>query len=123
MGSGSLASMSVFESEWREDMNEAEATELVKKGILAGIYNDLGSGSNVDTCVIRMDGTKTLVRGALVPNQVAPIRALINHSSKLTMNKGTTAVLKTTFVPNAARAAALARVSVTTTATPMETSA
>ena len=53
MGSGSLAAMSVFESEYKDGMNEAEAKELVCNGIRAGIFNDLGSGSNVDLCVIR----------------------------------------------------------------------
>merc|ERR1711957_430858 len=51
MGSGSLAAMAVFETEWREDMDERAATELVKKAILAGVFNDLGSGSNCDTTV------------------------------------------------------------------------
>jgi 20S proteasome subunit beta 2 len=57
MGSGSLAAMSVFESTWREGMPEAEAVTLVQRAIGAGIFNDLGSGSNVDVCIIRMDGT------------------------------------------------------------------
>ena len=40
-------------------MERAEAEQLVRKAIRAGIFNDLGSGSNVDICVItkvsRMD--------------------------------------------------------------------
>merc|ERR1712087_894470 len=46
MGSGSLAAMSIFESAWKEDMTEAEAVKLVQRAIGAGIFNDLGSGSN-----------------------------------------------------------------------------
>mmetsp|Transcript_48951 Transcript_48951/g.72774 ORF Transcript_48951/g.72774 Transcript_48951/m.72774 type:complete len:287 (-) Transcript_48951:108-968(-) len=99
MGSGSLAAMSVFETEWRDDMSESEAVELVKKSILAGIFNDLGSGSSCDTCVIRMDGTTEVTRGAVAPNPVAPLRAAINRSSKLNIGKGTTPVLSTTFTP------------------------
>jgi 20S proteasome subunit beta 2 len=53
MGSGSLAAMAVFESQFKDDLNEEEAKELVKNAIKAGIFNDLGSGSNVDLCVIR----------------------------------------------------------------------
>ena len=34
-------------------LQEDEAKELVKNAIKAGIFNDLGSGSNVDLCVIR----------------------------------------------------------------------
>ena len=100
MGSGSLAAMSVFETDWRDGMEEAEAVELVKRAILAGIFNDLGSGSNVDTCVIRMDGTKDLVRGAVKPNEGNELKSKIKSSSLLTMGKGTTAILGESFVPS-----------------------
>ncbi|KAL8174164.1 UNVERIFIED_CONTAM: Proteasome subunit beta type-7 [Gekko kuhli] len=33
-------------------MMEEEAKQLVRDAIAAGIYNDLGSGSNIDLCVI-----------------------------------------------------------------------
>lgn len=56
MGSGSLAAMAVFESAYKTDMSLDEATELVKRAILSGINNDLGSGSNVDVCVINKSG-------------------------------------------------------------------
>jgi len=53
MGSGSLAAMGVFESEYKEDMTEEDAVKLVTKAIEAGIYHDLGSGSNVDVAIIK----------------------------------------------------------------------
>lgn len=53
MGSGSLAAMAVFEQGFTDDMSEADAVELVSQAIQAGIYNDLGSGSNVDIMIIR----------------------------------------------------------------------
>lgn len=53
MGSGSLAAMAVFEARYKSDMDEKEAVKLVRDAIAAGIFNDLGSGSNVDICVIR----------------------------------------------------------------------
>lgn len=56
MGSGSLAAMAVMESSYKDDMDEAEAVELVRRAINAGIFNDLGSGSNVDICIIRQAG-------------------------------------------------------------------
>ena len=37
-----------------------EAVELVRSGIRAGIFNDLGSGSNVDICVITKDKVEYL---------------------------------------------------------------
>lgn len=97
MGSGSLAAMSVFEQGWREDMEEADAVELVKRAILAGVFNDLGSGSNCDTCVIRMDQSVQYTRGAVKPNETQPLRDAITHSAKLTIQKGTTPVLNTMY--------------------------
>jgi 20S proteasome subunit beta 2 len=113
MGSGSLAAMSVFETGWSDDMSEEEGVELVKRAILAGIFNDLGSGSNVDVCVIRTDGTVTNTRGAVTPNDVKPFRDAIQRSAKLTMASGTTSVLKTEFTPAKFGGVSLADVTVT----------
>uniref|UniRef100_A0A6B2E411 Proteasome subunit beta n=1 Tax=Phlebotomus kandelakii TaxID=1109342 RepID=A0A6B2E411_9DIPT len=60
MGSGSLAAMAVFEARWRPDLPEEEGKKLVRDAIAAGVFNDLGSGSNVDLCVIRRDSTQYL---------------------------------------------------------------
>ncbi|KAG6831460.1 Proteasome subunit beta type-7 [Tricholoma furcatifolium] len=68
MGSGSLAAMAVFESGWRANMEREEALNLVKAAISAGIFNDLGSGSNVDACIITADRTDML-RNVEMPNQ------------------------------------------------------
>mmetsp|Transcript_15077 Transcript_15077/g.24984 ORF Transcript_15077/g.24984 Transcript_15077/m.24984 type:complete len:284 (+) Transcript_15077:162-1013(+) len=97
MGSGSLAAMSVFEQGWKDDMTEQEGTDLVKRAILAGVFNDLGSGSNVDTCVIRTDGSVQYTRGAVKPNDTQPLRDGIRHSDKLNIRKGTTAILNSKF--------------------------
>ena len=98
MGSGSLAAMAVFESDYRDDLEEDEAIKLVQRAILAGIFNDLGSGSNVDTCVIRTDGSVSMDRNGIMPNEVGPLRAKVKRSDVLNMRAGTTAVLKSTFV-------------------------
>lgn len=72
MGSGSLAAMSVFEQRYKDDLTEQEAIDLVDEAIQAGIFNDLGSGGNVDITVLsRVDG-KTVVkqmRGHQKPNE------------------------------------------------------
>merc|ERR1711998_454908 len=68
MGSGSLAAMSVFEARYKDDMDVDEAKELVKDAIFSGIFNDLGSGSNCDLCVITKDNTEFL-RGYAKPNE------------------------------------------------------
>lgn len=56
MGSGCLAAMSIFESEYDEKLEREPAKDLVRAAINAGITNDLGSGSNCDICVITKDG-------------------------------------------------------------------
>lgn len=60
MGSGSLAAMAVFETGFRPNMPLEEAKLLVRDAIRGGIFNDLGSGSNVDLCVITAEGTQML---------------------------------------------------------------
>ncbi|KAH8111664.1 proteasome subunit [Phellopilus nigrolimitatus] len=68
MGSGSLAAMAVFESGWKPNMERQEALDLVVDAVSAGIFNDLGSGSNVDACVITKEHTETL-RNYRRPNE------------------------------------------------------
>jgi 20S proteasome subunit beta 2 len=58
MGSGSLCAMSILEAEYKSGMTIKEGMDLVAKAIKAGIFNDLGSGGNVDICVITKDGGK-----------------------------------------------------------------
>ncbi|XP_017040476.1 proteasome subunit beta type-7 [Drosophila ficusphila] len=60
MGSGSLAAMTVFESRWKPDMSEEEGKRLVRDAIASGVFNDLGSGSNIDLCVIRKGSVEYL---------------------------------------------------------------
>jgi len=67
MGSGSLAAMAVFESGWKANMSRDAALQLVKDAISAGIFNDLGSGSNVDACIITASHTEML-RNVEMPN-------------------------------------------------------
>lgn len=68
MGSGSLAAMAVFESKYKDDMTLEEAKQLVYEGISAGVYNDLGSGGNVDLCIITKDHQE-LIRGYAKENE------------------------------------------------------
>lgn len=98
MGSGSLAAMSVLESSWKEEMNEGEAVALVRRAILAGIFNDLGSGSDCDICVIRTDQTVDYRRKDVKPNETGPLRDLVKHSALLTMQPGVTPTLGETVV-------------------------
>jgi 20S proteasome subunit beta 2 len=79
-GSGSLAAMSVLESRYKDGLTEQEGMALCCDAILAGVFNDLGSGSNVDLCVIRKTDTSYL-RGYQRPNDVAPLKAAIRLPS------------------------------------------
>jgi len=101
MGSGSLAAMAVFERGFEDDMTEEQAKNLVKDAIKAGIFNDLGSGGNVDLCVIRHNGTSDqqveMLRNIETPNEGSVIRNKVNRPAHIFMPKGCTAVLKETF--------------------------
>lgn len=88
MGSGSLAAMSVFESRFKPDMSEEEGKQLVRDAIAAGIFNDLGSGSNVDLCVIRK-GSVDFLRTYEEANKKG------QRQGNYRFPKGTTAVLST----------------------------
>ncbi len=128
MGSGSLAAMSVLESGFKDDMTEQECVRLVADAVRAGIFNDLGSGSNVDITVLRAPGAGaagvggvgapapqgaaaasaaaaagsaapvTIMRGFETPNDVEPLRARVKRPEGRVIARGTTVVLKTTFV-------------------------
>jgi 20S proteasome subunit beta 2 len=90
MGSGSLAAMAVFERGFKDNLDEKEAVDLVDQAIQAGIFNDLGSGSNVDICVITRDGVKFSHNYRTGPEgNVKPER---RH--KYNFPRGTTEVLK-----------------------------
>jgi 20S proteasome subunit beta 2 len=94
MGSGSLAAMSVFETQWKPSLTRDEAVKLCADAIESGIWNDLGSGSNVDVAVITRDKT-TLMRGYITPNE---------RTQKLksyVFEKGTTAVLNEKIIRKA----------------------
>jgi hypothetical protein len=56
LGSGGLAAMGVLEDGFQTGMEVEEGVELVKRAVLAGIKNDLGSGSQVDLIIIQSKG-------------------------------------------------------------------
>ncbi|KAI0819722.1 20S proteasome subunit [Trametes gibbosa] len=87
MGSGSLAAMAVFEARWQPNMERAEALDLVCAAISAGIFNDLGSGSNVDACVITASHTEML-RNFVKPNE------RVQKERSYQFRRGTTAIKK-----------------------------
>ncbi|XP_023334946.1 proteasome subunit beta type-7 [Eurytemora carolleeae] len=87
MGSGTLAAMSVLESGWKKDMEEEDAKKLVRNAIAAGIFNDMGSGSNVDLVVIKANDNVQYLRAYDEANVKGTRR------QKYTFKKGTTEIL------------------------------
>ncbi|XP_076804517.1 proteasome subunit beta type-7-like [Clavelina lepadiformis] len=87
MGSGSLAAMATFEAGYKANMKKADAMQLVRDAVAAGIFNDLGSGSNVDLCIIGKDMKVEYLRPFDVANKKGVRQG--NYSYK----PGTTAVL------------------------------
>jgi len=94
MGSGSVNAMAIFETEYRDGMSREEAIALVHKAVLSGIYNDLGSGSNVDLCVIDKDGAKQL------RNYDTPNERKFRYPGGFKYDRGTTPTLSTSFNPS-----------------------
>ncbi|KIY70853.1 20S proteasome subunit [Cylindrobasidium torrendii FP15055 ss-10] len=90
MGSGSLAAMAVFETGWKAGLSREEALQLVKDAISAGIFNDLGSGSNVDACIITANGTEML-RNVEMPNE------RVQKERRYGFRRGTTAIKSETI--------------------------
>jgi len=68
MGSGCMNCLAVLETKYKDDMSEAEAVAVLTEAIEAGIYHDLGSGSNVDITVITKDGAR-ITRGVKCDNK------------------------------------------------------
>ena len=92
-GSGMLAAMSVLELGYRPNMEEEEAKKLVRDAIAGGIFNDMGSGSNVDLCVIKANDQVDYLRGFDVANKKG------ERKQRYEYKKGTTAVLNQSVKP------------------------
>jgi len=89
MGSGSLAAMSILETNYRDDLSEQEAIDLVKDALEAGIFHDLGSGSNVNIYSVKREGV-TKYEKYRVYNKKE-----FTNSDSYKFEKGTTEVLET----------------------------
>ncbi|TWW66855.1 proteasome subunit beta type-10 [Takifugu flavidus] len=92
MGSGAAAAISVLEDRYKPNMELEEAKNLMRDTIAAGIFTDLGSGSNVDLCIITQAGAEFL-RGFDQPTAKA------KRMGQYRYKPGTTAVLTKTVTP------------------------
>ncbi|XP_023270467.1 proteasome subunit beta type-7-like [Seriola lalandi dorsalis] len=92
MGSGDLAALGILEDGFKPDLELEEAKELVRVAIHAGIMNDLGSGNNIDICVITRQGVDYIR-----PYQESEYND--NRKMKYKYRAGTTPVLTEKVVP------------------------
>jgi len=93
MGSGSLAAMSILEAGYKDNLELDEAIKLVRDAVAAGIFNDLGSGSNVDITVITKEGHRVL------RNYEKPNERKYRPSKVYTFPRGTTVVIEEEITP------------------------
>lgn len=94
MGSGSMAAMAMFEARYKPGMTREEGIELVHDAICSGIFNDLGSGSNVDITVLTKGKTEVL-RNYAKPNE----RMFRSRVLPYNFPPGITPVIKTEIIP------------------------
>ncbi|XP_036087349.1 proteasome subunit beta type-10 isoform X1 [Rousettus aegyptiacus] len=99
LGSGQDAALAVLEDRFQPNMTASHtlpqleaALELLVEAITAGILGDLGSGGNVDACVITGTGAK-LLRTLSSPTKP------IERPGQYRFAPGTTAVLSQTVMP------------------------
>ena len=79
LGSGGLAAMAVLEEGYKDTLSLEEGKVLVQRAVFSGIRNDLGSGSQVDLCVISPDGSSRHSR-CVVPEEELEDVQFIDHS-------------------------------------------
>uniref|UniRef100_A0A8C5E2P2 Proteasome 20S subunit beta 13a n=1 Tax=Gouania willdenowi TaxID=441366 RepID=A0A8C5E2P2_GOUWI len=87
MGSGDLAALGILEDGFKPDLEMEQAKDLVRAAIQAGIMSDLGSGNNIDICVITRDGV----------DYIRPYQE--SETIKYKYRPGTTRVLTEKVVP------------------------
>ncbi|KAK5854725.1 hypothetical protein PBY51_004897 [Eleginops maclovinus] len=92
MGSGDLAALGILEDSYKQDMELDAAKELVRVAIHAGIMSDLGSGNNIDICVITRQGVDYIR-----PYQESEYKD--NRKMKYRYSPGTTLVLTEKVFP------------------------
>lgn len=94
MGSGSMNAMAMFEARYKPGMSREEAIELVHDAVCSGIFNDLGSGSNVDITVLTK-GKTDILRNYAKPNE----RTFRSRVLPYNFPPGITPVIRTEVIP------------------------
>ena len=82
LGSGGYHAMAILESRYRPDLTVAQAQKLVRDALAAGITNDLGSGSQMDVCVITADGGVDYQRSTVPTKKVQEADYPVSYSDE-----------------------------------------
>jgi hypothetical protein len=72
LGSGGMAALSVLEHGYDPNLSLHDAVDLAVTAVAAGIRHDLGSGSQVDVCVLRPHRQPAAFSRAVVPAEALP---------------------------------------------------
>ncbi|XP_074142493.1 proteasome subunit beta type-10 [Sminthopsis crassicaudata] len=92
LGSGQAAAIAMLEDRFKPNMTLEEGQQLIVEAVTAGILDDLGSGSNVDMCVITQAGAK-------IQRAVSTPAVISKRQGKYRYPEGTTAVMRETVTP------------------------
>jgi 20S proteasome subunit beta 2 len=71
-GSGSLAAISILESGYKENLSMEEGMKLVQSAISGGVFHDMGSGQNIDICVLERGKKANYHRNIVKVHQKIP---------------------------------------------------
>lgn len=58
VGSGTEIAIGIIESEYKKEMNEEQAVNLVTKALKSAMQRDAASGDGIDLLIIKSDGTR-----------------------------------------------------------------
>jgi 20S proteasome subunit beta 2 len=101
LGSGSLAAMGILESVIQNDetgnLSMDEAIALVVQAVKAGIDHDLGSGSQVDLCIISSDGIANYTRCYLPEETLENTVPFLDRTAAATMDSSSADVSTETW--------------------------
>jgi len=71
-GSGSMAAISILESGFKEGLTKEEGMKLVQAAIAGGVFHDMGSGQNIDICVMEKGKTPIYHRNLVKVHEKVP---------------------------------------------------
>lgn len=80
LGSGGMAALSVLEHDYKSNLSLEEAVDLAVTAVKAGIQHDMGSGSQVDVCILRRGQPASFSRAVVPAEELAALEQLQDDS-------------------------------------------